>query len=216
MIATHAGTSVHGFAIGVVMLAIVAATASGQDRADALALYRNSEYQAAVDVTRQELEENPSNLDSFVVMGWSQIGLGRYSDALESANAALAVARYDQRVIEIAGEALYYLGRLQDALARFEEYAALAPEGARIEQVYAFMGEILLELEEFARADIAFSRALYALPNSTDWWARLGYARELAGAYESALLAYDRALSLDPAFGDASRGRSRVLELVAR
>ena len=42
------------------------------------------------------------------------------------------------------------------------------------------------------------------------WWARLGYAREMAGNYIEAINAYDEALRLNSSSYDASRGRERV------
>ena len=47
-------------------------------------------------------------------------------------------------------------------------------------------------------------------PTRDRWWARVGYAREMAGNYEEALLAYDESLKLNSTLYDAVRGRERV------
>ncbi len=181
-----------------------------QEAPDALAMWRNGDYERAVEVTRAELEAAPNNLDAMVVMGWSLMSLGRYDEAREVSRRGLQISRFDHRIIENAGEAHFYLGELEPALQRFEQYAALAPEGDRIARVYAFMGEIYISLQEYENADIAFSTALHLNANRSSWWTRLGYARELAGKSVQARDTYQRALNLDPSFGEAQLGLERV------
>jgi tetratricopeptide (TPR) repeat protein len=182
----------------------------GQDKKDALELYRDGSYQQAMQVCLEELEEMPNRMDAYAVLGWSLLKLERYQEALDYGEKALAVSRYDPRLIEINGEALFYLGRRREALALFEEYAAIAPTGGRIEIVYFFMGEIFIQEGQYHRADIALSTALYHSPNVASWWARLGYAREKAEDFQYALEAYNKALALNPNQVDAGRGKTRV------
>jgi tetratricopeptide (TPR) repeat protein len=192
------------------LVALSAATAVAQDRPDALDLYRRGQFEEAVEVCLQELEAQPRNMDSYVVLGWSLLRLERYQEALDYAQQALAISRYDYRIIEITGEAYFYMGRNVGALRAFEEYVVLAPTGDRIGLVYYFMGEIFVRLGEYNHADIAFSTAVYHSPNTARWWLRLGYAREMAEDFQWALTAYDRALELNANLVEASRGRDRV------
>jgi len=193
------------------LLAVLAVpTLLGQEKQDALELYRKGDFAAAIDVCRKELEEMPARLDAHAVLGWSLLKLKRYQEALDASQKAFAVSRYDPRIIEIAGEALFYLGRRQEALKYLEDYAAIAPTGGRIDLVYYFMGEIFIQQGKFNNADIALSTALYHSPNTADWWARLGYARERAGDARFALEAYNKALALNPNLVDAQRGKARV------
>ncbi len=184
-----------------------------QEQEDALAAYRNGEYAEAVRICLVELESMPRNMNSYSVLGWSLIALGRYGEALEYADKAYQISPRDPRIIEILGEAHYYLGDNLDALSFFEQYAILAPTGDRIENVYFFMGEIFIRLEEYNHADIALSTAVYHAPNSSSWWSRLGYAREMAGDYRYSLDAYEKALSLNPSLTEAVRGKQRVRDL---
>ncbi len=183
---------------------------SAQDKVDAVELYRTGDYVGAIEVCRKELEEMPNRMDAHAVLGWSLVNLKRYQEALESSQQAFQISRYDPRVIETAGEALFYLGRQVEALRYFEEYAAISPTGGRIDSVYYFMGEIFIQQGRYNNADIALSTALYHSPNVADWWARLGYAREKSEDFQWSLEAYNKALALNPNLADAVRGRSRV------
>ena len=186
---------------------------------DALALYRQGNYTEAVKVCLQELQDWGSDrvrerMNSYTVLGWSYLRLGEYSNALNYARQARDEIRYDIRIIEIEGEALYYLGRNKEALLLFEEYVSLSENspGDRIDLVYYFMGEIFLRLEEYRHADIAFSTALHHSPQVARWWTRLGYAREQIPDLEGAEEAYDSALKLQPSLEDARLGLERVRE----
>jgi tetratricopeptide (TPR) repeat protein len=183
-------------------------------RPDALAEYRNGNYARAVSICRDELAADPANLDSYVVICWSLIALGRYEEARDYGIEALSLARYDIRIIEIMGEANYYLGQNEDALRYFQQYINLAPSGSRIDAVYYCIGEIYIRLGRFRHADIALSTAVHHR-DSAQWWARLAYARENAGDLLQAVSAYEHALSLDGQLIDAVRGLERVRSALA-
>lgn len=192
------------------VLLMISVSVFGQDRPDALLLYQEGNYKGAIEVCKSELEIRPGNMDSYSVLGWSLIRLGRYQEALEEARKGLKISRYDSRIVEIVGEANFYLGKNLEALKWFEEYAVLAPAGGRIDTAYFFMGELFIRMGEYNHADIAFTTAVYHAPNIARWWARLGYAREMAKDYDYSIEAYNKALDLAPSFPDAKRGKERV------
>jgi tetratricopeptide (TPR) repeat protein len=202
----------HGFpAILAILLGVLLVVpAVAQEKADALQLYKDGKYLEAIKVCQEELAESPKNVDSHVVLGWSQLKLKRYAEALQTAETAEEISPHDPRVVQITGEARYYLGRIEEALASLEEYVRLRPTGDRIARVYWLMGECFVSLKEYQNADIALSTALYHEQNNAGWWARLGYARELANDLALSREAFDRALKLDPNLIDAQRGRERV------
>ena len=185
--------------------------ANAQNRPpDALAEYRLGNFERAIQICREEIEENPANLESHVVVCWSLLRLNRYEEALRFARAGRTLNRYDPRIIEILGEIYYYQGLNNDALQYFQEYANLAPEGQRIDLVYYYMGEIFIRQGKFRHADIALSTAVHWLPGNAAWWVRLAYTRENAGDFNSAIEAYERALSLNSQLTDAQRGLDRI------
>jgi tetratricopeptide (TPR) repeat protein len=192
------------------LLLLISVSVFSQAMPDALLLYQSGKYVEAIEVCESELKLRPGNMDSYSVLGWSLIRMGNYKEALEKAEEGLRISRYDARIIEIVGEANFYLGKNLEALKWFEEYATLSPGGGRIDSVYFFMGELFIRMGEYNHADIAFTTAVYHSPNIARWWARLGYAREMAKDYDYSIEAYNKALELVPSFPDAKRGKERV------
>ncbi|MDR0409937.1 MAG: tetratricopeptide repeat protein [Spirochaetaceae bacterium] len=195
----------------VLFLLFSAAGLSAQTKPDALVEYRSGNYNTAVDICRAEIDaDGGQNIDSYVVLCWSLIKLGRFNEARPFASTALALSPYDVRLLEIMGEINYHQGRNNEALKYFQDYIHLAPEGQRIDIAYYYMGEIYIRLGRFRHADIALSTALHYVPGNAAWQARLAYARENSGELREAATAYEKALSLDPQLGDARRGLARV------
>jgi len=187
-----------------------------QTRPDALQEYRNGNFERAIEICRNEIAANPRNIESHVVICWSLIRLGRYSEAMNYARAGRSISRYDVRIAEILGEISFYQGQNSEALQYFQEYINLAPEGARIETVYYFLGEVYIRLGRFRHADIALSTAVHWVPGNAEWWTRLAYARENAGDLNEAVTAYERALSLNSQLPDARRGLDRVRQALTQ
>ncbi|ADK80642.1 tetratricopeptide repeat protein [Sediminispirochaeta smaragdinae] len=204
--------SKRGIRLLFIPLLMVAAVefSSAQERPDALKLYRDGSYDQAVEVCKQELEATPENMDSYSVLCWSLLRSGKYDEALEWARKGMQVSRYDARMVEVMGEGYYYKGNNLDALKWFEEYVTIAPTGMRIDSVYYLMGEIFIRMGEYNHADIALTTAVYHTDSVARWWARLGYAREMAEDYRYALAAYNKALDLNSRLSDAVRGKERV------
>jgi tetratricopeptide (TPR) repeat protein len=184
--------------------------AAAQQRAAALQEYRRGNYEEAVRICKAEIAASPNNLESHVVLCWSLVGLGRYEEGRTYALAGRNISRYDPRIIESLGEVYYFQGRNNEALQYFQEYVNLAPQGARINMVYYYIGEIFIRQGRFRRADIALSTAVYYMPANAEWWFRLAYARENAGEIREAVNAYEKALSLNSQLADARRGLERV------
>jgi tetratricopeptide (TPR) repeat protein len=191
-------------------LFLLTINANAQTRPDALAEYRAGNFERAVLICREELTENPNNLESHVVICWSLIRLNRLEEAMRYARTGRSLYRFDVRITQIMGEISYYQGRNDEALQYFQEYASTAPEGQRIDQVYYLMGEVYIRQGKFRHADIALSTAVHWVPNNAAWWVRLAYTRENAGDLSSAIEAYERALSLNSQLTDAQRGIERI------
>jgi len=197
--------------IVLILLALASLPALAQDKPDALALYRDGKYAESIDICLAEIQGEPANLESHVVLCWALVQAARYEEADAWAEKGRAISKYDPRLIEIQAEAKYYRGINDQALKLFQEYVSYAPNGSKLAPVYSFMGELYLRLGRFRHADIAFSTAIQLDGLKPQWWVRCGYAREMAKDYRHALEAYNKALALSPNQQDATRGKERVL-----
>jgi tetratricopeptide (TPR) repeat protein len=182
-----------------------------QQRADALVLYRSGNYPEAIKICEVEIQENPQNIDSYCVLCWSLVRNKQYAEAEQRSTEARAVNSTDVRLIEIQAESKFYLGKNTAAMELFQLYLANVPaNGSRIGNAYYYMGEIYIRQAKYQHADISFTAAVHTEPLVDYWWTRCGYAREMAGSYDSALEAYSKALELKPSNADAQRGKERV------
>ena len=185
-----------------------------QERIGADILYEQGKYQEAISTCIRELEETPKNINAYCYLVWSYFALRKYNESYEYAKKGMEVARYDRRMIFGAAEALYHLGRNNEAMKYLEEYAVYVNRTLNKDMIYNYMGEIFIRLGEFNNADIAFSTAVYYDSKNPAWWARLGYAREMAKDYQWSLDAYENALKLNPNLTEAQQGRERVSKLI--
>ncbi len=186
-----------------------------QNQKNALVLWRQGKFQEAADVCLLELENLPSSsfaerMDSYTVLCWSLLSLKRYDDVLKYGSEAYEKSSRDWRFVAALGEAHYHLGNNKESLYFFEKYIELKNSGDKIDYIYYLMGHLFLRMEEFNRADVALSMAVYLKPLEAKWWARLGFAREQAKDYQRAKEAYNQALSINSSLVDAERGVKRV------
>jgi len=199
------------FAVFIAFALAVISTAFAQGKPDALKEWRNGNYKRAIEICEDELAANPRNLDSYVVLCWALVDNKQYAEAEKRASAARKIKNDDVRLIEILGEAKYYLDKNSEALNMFQMYIARTQESnaSRLGKVYYFTGEIYIRQAKFEHADIALSMAVRLEPSMSSWWSRLGYAREQAKDYNAAVTAYDRALAQNPGLTEAVRGKER-------
>lgn len=182
-----------------------------QEKQDALKMYLEGNYAESIKVCEAEIAASPDRIDSYVVLCWSLVANKQYAVAEQRAADGLAVSPYDLRLVEVAGEAKYYLGKNKEALAQFERYLAGIPDtGSRVGTAYYFMGEIYIKQAAYQHADISLTAAVQKEPLLDRWWARLGYAREMAKNSTEAIAAYDKALELNPSQADATSGKRRL------
>ncbi|MGL1894455.1 MAG: tetratricopeptide repeat protein [Spirochaetaceae bacterium] len=182
---------------------------------DALKLWRDGNFKEAADVCFEELENLPKasfaqRMDSYTVLCWSLLSLKRYDDVIIYGKEAYDQSTRNWRFVAALGEAHYHLGNNRESLYFLEKYIELKSSGDKAGYMYYLMGHVFLRLEEYYRADVALSMAVYLKPLDAGWWSRLGYAREQAKDYQRAKDAYNKALSINSSLVDADRGMKRV------
>ena len=189
----------------------ISAFAFAQEKPDALKMYVEGNYAQAIKVCESEIAATPNRIDSYVVLCWALVANKQYSVAEQRASDGLAIGPNDLRLVESLGEAKYYLGKNKEALALFERYiAGISDSASRVGVAFYYMGEIYIRQAKYQHADISLTAAVQKEPLLDRWWARLGYAREMAKNNVLAMAAYDKALELNPSQHDALAGKRRI------
>ncbi len=180
------------------------------EKPDALRSYNAGRYEEAIKICEAEIVNNPGNVDSYCVLCWSLVANRQYSEAEIRATEGRKSFPYDARLMEVLGEAEYFLGKNNEALKMFQRYVSNVSDNAnRLGRVYYYMGEIYIKQSKYNHADISITSAVRSEPLRDYWWARLGYAREMAGDYTHAVAAYDESIKLNPQQTEAIQGKKR-------
>jgi len=191
-------------------IALGAQTPSGTiSGSEILKLTSSGRHDESVSKGLARVAEVKDDIDAYVALSWSLVALKKYGEAETWATKGYGI-RKDPRLAQAIGEASYYLGKNDVALAMLREYIASYPEGQRAGLSFYLCGELYLRSAQYMHADIAFSTAVTHSPSNPLWWTRLGWARESAKKYLQALSAYESALALSPNFVDALEGKKRM------
>jgi tetratricopeptide (TPR) repeat protein len=150
--------------------------------------------------------------------GWDQqcfdlAAQGRYQEALNACNQALAANPNSVSAWENKGASLLALNRNQDALDAYEKALALDST-----DTYAWFGKgrTLSQLGRYQEALSAFEKALALDSDFKPAWDGKGISLWKLGRYQEALLSFERALALDPNDTYAWNGKGTALDDLGR
>jgi tetratricopeptide (TPR) repeat protein len=167
-------------------------------------------YNQSIAICDSELATDPERMDAYVVKCFCLLRVARYPEVISEGQKALKV-KNDYRIVEVMGESYYFLNDNDSTLKYMQRYLDAVPESEeRVSTAYFYLGETYLRMKKFSHADIAYSIAVYKEPNMSRWWYRLGQAREMAGEFDTAAQAYDKAISLSPSMKEAKDGLARA------
>lgn len=168
------------------------------------------DFQRSLAMTERLLTADQANTDLQTLKTWNLFRLHRYLDTVVYAQNVLN-AHQDYRIIETMAEALYFLGKNEEALSAFSRYFTLSPEDDdRRSSAYYYVGEIYFRIKKFEHADIAFSTAVALEKNMYYWWYRLGIVEEILGNYRRAYQSFNASLVLNSSFQPAIEAKARV------
>jgi tetratricopeptide (TPR) repeat protein len=195
-----------------------------QPKADALLLYKQgrdleaagktaeagAKYRESVAVCDRELAADPTRMDAYTVKCWSLFRLDRYREVVDIGAAGLKV-KFDARIVEVMGEAYFYLNDDKNAVKYLQRYLDNVGEyGDRVPTAYFYMAESFVRQKKLDHADIAYSFAVYREPGMARWWYRYASVAEALGEYSRAYDLYAKALKLSPSMAEAVSAQSRV------
>lgn len=145
---------------------------------------------------RPPLEAGAARL---VARAQAALEAGAFATGLTLADSAIARAPGAPEPYFVRGRLRYELGRLDEARADYERVLRLAPD---YEGAWHNLGNVAFRRRWFREAVRAYRREAETHPAARPWHG-LGGAYETLGRADSARLAYERALTLDPGYAPA-------------
>jgi predicted O-linked N-acetylglucosamine transferase (SPINDLY family) len=161
----------------------------------ALAAHRQGRHAEVQSLCWRALLELPSYFEAMHLLGVSVLECGRFDEARQVFERAVAL---DQRSAEAhcnLGFALYNLKRLDEARACLEKSVALKPNYPTAQKN---LGDVLLRLGLAEQAIAAFDRALEQKPDDADAYCNRAVAEMQLRRFEAAVMSAERALALQP------------------
>ena len=195
-----------------------------QSNTDALSTYRtgrdlesrnhineaNFFYNTVIRICNDEISRNVATADTYTALTWTLQRQRKYAEVISWGERGLRLFEDEYRIVEVMGEAYFYLEDHELSLSYMQRYTNSVPRGERSSIAYFFIGEIHRYRKQYHHADIAYSTALKLDPGVSLWWYRLGLVREAAGDSSLAITAYEQALRFNPNYREASESLARL------
>ena len=170
----------------------------------------NTHYNEAVRQCLEEVSGSTASRTTYTVLTWTLQRQRKYNEVVTWGERGLRVFPDEYRLMEIMGEAFFYLADYERSLSYMQRYTNALPQGDRVSIAYFFSGEIYRLTQKYHHADIAYTTALRFEPHLALWWYRLGSVREEIGDRTQAIDAYQQALRLNPNYNAAREGLTRL------
>jgi len=170
----------------------------------ALAAYREGRHADAQSLCVRVLQDLPHYFDAMHLLGVSALECGRFEEAKQILERAVALDQCSADAHSNLGYALFNLKRYDEARACLEKAVALKPNFPTAQRN---LGNALLRLDMAEPAIAAFTRAIQLKPDDADAYCNRGVAEMMRKRYEAAVISAERALALRPRHFDAMVGK---------
>jgi tetratricopeptide (TPR) repeat protein len=172
--------------------------------------FYSSTHTVIPSVNAQNSEEDVISLNSKALEAINQ---GRYQEAIEYLDGALAIDPNDVNALYLKGTALSSLGMNQEAIEYFDRVLAIDPNDV---DALTNKGVTLGSLGMNQEAIEYFDRVLAIDPNNIFALYNKGVALYNLGRYQEAIEYYDRVLAIDPNYVDALNNKGTALGELGR
>jgi tetratricopeptide (TPR) repeat protein len=181
-------------------------------RARAHALHNAGQFAAAEEIYAEILRRDPGDVAALTASAAALRELGRPSESLARANAAIA-RQPTLAGVCCQGIALRDLGRLGEALASFERATTLAPQSV---EAHNYRGLTQQQLGRFAEALASFEAALVLNPQLAELHSNRANVLRRLRRLPEALASCEQAIALRPTLAVAHNNCGLVLYALGR
>jgi tetratricopeptide (TPR) repeat protein len=193
-----------GVVVGSVGLLQVASAASpGQDALDmGVKLYRDGQFNAAVDAFREATQRDPGLLKAWENLGWAYRRLGKDNDAIRVWKTVLKIEPNTVSVLNELGRIHADRNDWDRARAWYERSLRQSPDQPvilfQLAEVERASGRPDEANHYYHEAELASRRALDSDALNAETWSTLGWIARRQGRTRDALSAWEKAVDLNP------------------
>ncbi len=181
---------------------------------------KSSNSQVFIQTWYQKIWEKISKLWSddfkvaqkFVAEGISLLGEEKYEEAINLFNKAVDVRPYLYEAWYYRGNALYSLGRYEEAIASYEHVAIKS----YLYEAWYYRGNALYILGRYKEAIASYEQSVAIKPYLYEAWYLMGNCLNNLSQQEKAIASYNRALAIKPDYHDAYFDRGNSLYILGR
>jgi tetratricopeptide (TPR) repeat protein len=182
---------------------------AASDYARAVALFQSGRFAEAEPILRAAVAAQPRFPEALQALGAALSAQGRAAEGIEWFDRARALRPSDPGLLHNRAQALFGLGRWEDARADLERALRLK---ADLHPAWNLLGGVLAQLRDSAGAERAYRRALALKPRHPETHYNLGLCYQEAGRNDDAIACYRKALELRPAFAQAHNNLANALK----
>jgi predicted O-linked N-acetylglucosamine transferase (SPINDLY family) len=170
----------------------------------AFVAYREGRHADVQSICRGVIQDLPNYFDAMHLLGVSVVECGRFEEAQQILERAVALDQSSADAYSNLGLALFNLKRYQEARACQEKALALKQNFPTAQKN---LGDALLRLELAEEAIAAYMRAIQLKPDNADAYCNRGVAEMMLKRYEAAVISAERALAFRPHHFEAMVGK---------
>ena len=167
---------------------------------------RQYRYSESLDYFARALRARPAYTVAHLNLAETFAAMGRAAEADWQYRIATALSPLSTRAHNSYGNFLIQQGRTNDALTEFERSVRVDPTAEALSR----LGEIYLERKDYARAELAFRRAIGINPFDSKAHFGLGKTLQAGGRPSEALHEFEQGLETDPSDTDAKAAINRL------
>jgi len=178
-----------------------------------LGLYQNGQFSEAEKLAVHITQDFPNHPFSWKVLGAVLAQTGRYAEAVDANQTAVALSPQDAAAHSNLGNTLKELGRLDDAEASYKQAIALKSNFA---EAHSNLGNTLKELGRLDEAETSYKLALALKPDLAEAHYNLGNTLKELGRLDDAEASYNQAIALKPDYAEAYYNLGNLLKELGR
>jgi tetratricopeptide (TPR) repeat protein len=145
--------------------------------------------------------------------GNSLFNMGRYEEAIESYDQAIAIQENNYGAWNSRGDSLSRLGRYEEAIVSYDSAIAIKID---LSEAWFSRGIVLDELGRYEEAVESYNRAVTINPDLYEAWLNRGWSLFNLRKYEESINSYDRAISFKADLHEAWYCRGISLQNLGR